>query len=331
MLVVRGACQNNLKGIDAAFPLGRFVCVTGVSGSGKSSLITEILYPALASRIHRARLTPGAHNDILGLDFVDKVINVDQQPIGNSPLSSPATYCGVFDLIREVFAKLPDSKVRGYTINRFSFNRPGGRCDDCEGFGQVCYEMHFLPDVWVPCETCGGKRYQRETLEVRYKGKNIAEVLEMPVSEALAHFINVPKVRRLLQTLDDVGLGYLPLGQSAPTLSGGEAQRLKLAAELGRPSTGKTIYILDEPTTGLHFDDLRKLLDVLHRLVDLGNTVICIEHNLDVIKTADWVIDLGPEGGDEGGRVVGTGTPEQIAAQAARSHTGQFLEPVLTR
>ncbi len=327
-LVVRGARQNNLIGIDASFPLGKFVCVTGVSGSGKSSLITEILYPALAVRIHRARLSPGAHDEIVGLDFVDKVINVDQQPIGNSPLSNPATYSGVFDLIREVFAKLPDSKVRGYTVNRFSFNRPGGRCDDCEGLGQVCYEMHFLPDVWVPCETCGGKRYQREALEVRYKGKNIAEVLEMPVSEALAHFINVPKVRRLLQTLDDVGLGYLPLGQSAPTLSGGEAQRLKLAAELGRPSTGKTIYILDEPTTGLHFDDLRKLLDVLHRLVDLGNSVICIEHNIDVIKTADWVIDLGPEAGDEGGRIVAEGTPEEIA-KVATSHTGRLLAPVL--
>ncbi|HKQ50562.1 MAG TPA: excinuclease ABC subunit UvrA [Phycisphaerae bacterium] len=327
-LVVHGARQNNLQGIDAAFPLSRFVCVTGVSGSGKSSLITEILYPALAARIHRARLTPGAYDEIRGLDFVDKVINVDQQPIGNSPLSSPATYSGVFDLVREVFAKLPDSKIRGYTVNRFSFNRPGGRCDDCEGLGQVCYEMHFLPDVWVPCETCGGKRYQRETLDVRYKGKNIAEILEMPVSEALAHFINVPKVRRLLQTLDDVGLGYLPLGQSAPTLSGGEAQRLKLAAELGRPSTGKTIYILDEPTTGLHFDDLRKLLDVLHRLVDLGNTVICIEHNFDVIKTADWVIDLGPEAGEEGGRIVAEGTPEDIAKVAA-SHTGRLLGPIL--
>jgi len=327
-LLVVGARQNNLRCIDVAFPLGRFTCVTGVSGSGKSSLVTEILYPALAARIHRARATPGAHERILGLDFVDKVINVDQQPIGNSPLSNAATYTGVFDLIREVFARLPESKMRGYTINRFSFNRPGGRCDDCEGLGQICHEMHFLPDVWVPCETCGGTRYQRETLEIRYKGRNIADVLAMPAAEALAHFANVPKVRRLLQMLDDVGLGYLPLGQSAPTLSGGEAQRVKLAAELARPNTGKTVYILDEPTTGLHFDDLRKLLNVLHRLVDLGNAVICIEHNLDVIKTADWVIDLGPEAGQQGGTVVAAGTPEDVA-QAPASHTGRLLKEIL--
>lgn len=327
-ITIAGARQNNLKGIDVAIPLGKLTCITGVSGSGKSSLITEILYPALASRIHRARLTPGAHEEIRGLDYVDKVINVDQQPIGNSPLSNPATYCGVFDVMREVFARLPDSRVRGYTANRFSFNRAGGRCDDCEGLGQVCHEMHFLPDVWVPCETCGGTRYQRETLEVRYKEKNIADVLSMSVSEAKEHFANVPKVRRLLQTLEDVGLGYLPLGQSAPTLSGGEAQRLKLGAELARPSTGKTVYILDEPTTGLHFDDLRKLLDVLHRFADMGNTVILVEHNLDVIKTADWVIDLGPEAGGEGGRIVAEGTPEDVARVAA-SHTGQLLGKVL--
>ncbi len=328
VLSILGARQHNLRNIDVSFPLGRFICVTGVSGSGKSSLVTEILYPALASRIHRAALTPGTHREILGIDHIDKVINVDQQPIGMAPSSNPATYTGVFDLVRAVFAKLPESKVRGYTINRFSFNRPGGRCDDCEGLGQVCHEMHFLPDVWVPCETCGGSRYQRETLEVRYKGKNIAEVLDMQVSQALEHFANVPKVRRFLQTLEDVGLGYLSLGQGAPTLSGGEAQRVKLAAELGRPSTGKTMYVLDEPTTGLHFDDLRKLLDVLHRLVDMGNTVICIEHNLDVIKTADWVIDLGPEAAGDGGRIVAEGTPEQVAEVAA-SHTGRLLKQVL--
>ncbi|MFQ5430656.1 MAG: excinuclease ABC subunit A, partial [Phycisphaerae bacterium] len=327
-LTILGARQHNLRGINVSLPLGRFICVTGVSGSGKSSLVTEILFPALAARLHRARVTAGAHREIRGVAHVDKVINVDQQPIGNSPSSNPATYTGVFDLIRAVFAKLPDSRMRGYTINRFSFNRPGGRCDDCEGLGQVCHEMHFLPDVWVPCETCGGTRYQRETLDVRYKGRNIAEVLAMQVSEALAHFANIPKLRQLLKTLDDVGLGYLPLGQSAPTLSGGEAQRVKLAAELGRPSTGKTLYILDEPTTGLHFDDLRKLLDVLHRFVDLGNTVVCIEHNLDVVKTADWVIDLGPEAGDAGGAIVAEGTPEQVARCKA-SHTGRLLARVL--
>lgn len=327
-LTVVGARQNNLKQMDVQFPLGRFICVTGVSGSGKSSLITEILAPVLASRLHGASGTPGAHDEVRGLAYLDKIINVDQQPIGNSPLSSPATYTGVFDLIREVFAKLPDSKVRGFTENKFSFNRPGGRCDDCEGLGQVCHEMHFLPDVWVPCESCGGSRYRKETLEVQFKGKSIADVLQMPVSEALEHFSNVPKVRRLLQTLEDVGLGYLSLGQSAPTLSGGESQRVKLATQLGRPSTGKTIYVLDEPTTGLHFDDLRKLLDVLHRFVDLGNTVLCIEHNLDVIKTADWIIDLGPEAGDAGGRIVAEGTPEQVTEVAA-SHTGRLLKKVL--
>jgi excinuclease ABC subunit A len=327
-LAIRGARQNNLKNINVSFPLGRFICVTGVSGSGKSSLVTDILHPALAARIHRARAKPGAFDDLTGVDHVDKVINVDQQPIGDSPLSNPATYTGVFDLVREHFARMPEAKVRGYTINRFSFNRPGGRCDDCDGLGQVCYEMHFLPDVWVPCEACGGTRYQRETLEVRYKGKNIADVLDMPVYQALEHFANVPKIYRLLRTLDEVGLGYLSLGQSAPTLSGGEAQRVKLAAELGRPQTGKTVYILDEPTTGLHFDDLRRLLDVLHRLVDLGNTVICIEHNLDVIKTSDWVIDLGPEAGDAGGRIVAEGPPENVA-RCADSHTGRLLMKVL--
>jgi len=325
---IRGARQNNLRSVDVAFPLGRFTCVTGVSGSGKSSLISEILFPALAARLHRANLTPGAHGAILGIEHVDKVINVDQQPIGVTPSSNPATYTGVFDLVRQVFARLPESKVRGYTVDRFSFNRPGGRCDDCNGFGQVCHEMHFLPDVWVPCETCGGRRYQREILEVRYKGRNIADVLEMPVVEALEHFQNVPKVRRLLQMLEDVGLGYITLGQSAPTLSGGEAQRVKLAAELGRPNTGRTVFILDEPTTGLHFDDVRKLLDVLHRLVDLVNTVICIEHNLDVMKTADWLIDIGPEAGGEGGRVVVEGAPEVVVGCKA-SHTGRLLKATL--
>jgi excinuclease ABC subunit A len=327
-LIICGARHHNLHGIDVALPLGRFTCITGVSGSGKSSLITEILYPALASRIHRARMTAGAHEKIEGIDQIDKVINVDQHPIGESPLSNPATYCGIFDLIRELFARLPDAKIRGYTVNRFSFNRAGGRCEACEGQGQVCHEMHFLPDVWVTCDECGGARYQKDTLEVRYKSKNISDVLNMTVSEAMVHFENIPELRRMLKTLEDVGLGYIPLGQSAPTLSGGEAQRVKLAAELGRPSTGKTMYILDEPTTGLHFDDLRKLLDVLHRLVDLGNTVVCIEHNLDVIKTADWVIDLGPDAGDRGGRIVAEGTPEDVA-KVKESETGKLLRRTL--
>ncbi len=327
-LVVHGAREHNLKEIDVHFPLSRFTCVTGVSGSGKSTLVSSILYAALAWRIHRARIVAGGHDRISGIEHIDKVINVDQTPIGNSPTSNPVTYTGVFDAIRELFAKLPLSKIRGYTPNRFSFNRPGGRCEVCTGMGQRCIEMHFLPDVWVDCESCGGGRYVPETLEVRYRGKSIADVLNMRVSEALALFEHVPKVRRMLKTLDDVGLGYVQLGQSAPTLSGGEAQRVKLAAELGRPSTGKTLYILDEPTTGLHFDDLKKLLAVLHRLVDLGNTCICIEHNLDVIKTADWVVDLGPEAGDEGGDIVVAGTPERVAA-TRQSRTGAALRPML--
>jgi len=329
-LEVIGARVNNLRNLDVTFPLGCFIAVTGVSGSGKSSLVNDVLYAALAKRIHRANTEPGGHDELRGLEHIDKVINVDQSPIGNSPTSNPATYTGVFELIRELFTKLPESKIRGYNTNRFSFNRPGGRCEACEGNGQRCVEMHFLPDVWITCETCGGTRYKRETLEVKYRGKSIADVLNMRVSEALNHFSNIPRVRRMLQTLDDVGLGYVTLGQPAPTLSGGEAQRVKLAAELGRPSTGKTVYILDEPTTGLHFDDLRKLLNVLHRFCDLGNTVICIEHNLDVIKTADWVIDLGPEGGYDGGDIVSEGSPEKIASSTA-SHTGAILAEILTR
>jgi excinuclease ABC subunit A len=327
-LVVKGARQNNLKNIDVSFPLGAFITVTGVSGSGKSSLVHEILYNALARKLHRAGTIVGAHDDILGLDLIDKVINVDQDPLGNSPSSNPATYTGVFDLIRQLFAQLPESRVRGWQPKRFSFNKPGGRCETCEGNGQKKIEMHFLPDVWVECDVCAGSRYNPETLAVKYKGKSIAEVLSMRISEALELFSNIPKIRQILQTLADVGLDYLALGQPAPTLSGGEAQRVKLAAELARPNTGRTVYILDEPTTGLHFDDIRKLLDVLNRLVDLGNTVIVVEHNLDVIKTADWVIDMGPEAGDAGGRVVVEGTPEVVAKSDA-SHTAKFVGEML--
>jgi len=332
-----GARQHNLKNIDVEFPLGVFIAVTGVSGSGKSSLVNEVLYNTLARKLHRARTAGAAHDEIIGLDKIDKIINVDQDPIGNSPSSNPATYTGVFDLIRQLFAQLPEAKVRGYHPRRFSFNQPGGRCEACEGNGQKRIEMHFLPDVWIECEVCRGARYNPETLAVKYKGKSISDVLNMRVSEALEVFGNIPKIRSVLQTLADVGLDYLSLGQSAPTLSGGEAQRVKLAAELARPSTGRTLYLLDEPTTGLHFDDVRKLLDVLHRLVDLGNTVITVEHNLDVIKTADWVIDLGPEAGNAGGHVVATGTPEEMVAQAKAakssggmtSYTGLILEEVL--
>jgi excinuclease ABC subunit A len=308
--------------------LGAFVAVTGVSGSGKSSLVNEVLYLTLARRLHRARTPATAHDDILGLEQIDKVINVDQDPIGNTPSSNPATYTGVFDLIRQLFAQLPEAKVRGYRPQRFSFNKPGGRCEACEGNGQKKIEMHFLPDVWVECDVCRGQRYNPETLAVRYKEHSIADVLSMRVHEALDLFGNLPKIRRVLQTLADVGLDYLSLGQAAPTLSGGEAQRVKLAAELARPSTGRTLYILDEPTTGLHFDDIHKLLEVLNRLVDLGNTVIVVEHNLDVIKTADWVIDLGPEAGPAGGRIVVQGTPEEVA-KCTDSHTGAALAPVL--
>jgi excinuclease ABC subunit A len=329
-----GARQHNLKNIDVEFPLGTFIAVTGVSGSGKSSLVNEVLYNTLARKLHRARTAGAAHDEIIGLDRIDKIINVDQDPIGNSPSSNPATYTGVFDLIRQLFAQLPEAKVRGYHPRRFSFNQPGGRC---EGNGQKRIEMHFLPDVWVECEVCHGARYNPETLAVKYKGKSISDVLTMRVSEALELFGNIPKIRTVMQTLADVGLEYLSLGQSAPTLSGGEAQRVKLATELARPSTGRTLYLLDEPTTGLHFDDVRKLLDVLHRLVDLGNTVITVEHNLEVVKTADWVIDLGPEAGDAGGYVVAHGTPEDVVAYALStksseltSHTGLILANALT-
>jgi len=331
-LSILGARQHNLKNVDVHLPLGAFIAVTGVSGSGKSSLINEVLYNTLARKLHRARTAGAAHDDIQGLEHIDKIINVDQDPIGNSPSSNPATYTGVFDLIRELFARLPESKVRGYHPRRFSFNQKGGRCEACEGMGQKVIEMHFLPDVWVECDTCRGSRYNPETLAVRYHGRSIADVLAMRVTEALELFNNIPKIRHILQTLDDVGLGYMALGQSAPTMSGGEAQRVKLAAELARPSTGKTLYLLDEPTTGLHFDDIRKLLEVLHRLVDLGNTVITVEHNLDVIKTADWIIDMGPEAGAGGGTVVALGTPEDLVRQfegGAKTHTGRILKGVL--
>ncbi|MCS6863770.1 MAG: excinuclease ABC subunit UvrA [Gemmataceae bacterium] len=331
-LSVRGARQNNLKNVDVDFPLGALVAVTGVSGSGKSSLVNEVLYNTVARQLHRVKTTIAAYDEVRGLAHIDKIINVDQDPIGNSPSSNPATYTGVFDLIRELYARLPESKVRGYHPRRFSFNQKGGRCEACEGMGQKKIEMHFLPDVWVECDTCHGLRYNPETLAVRYHGRSIADVLQMRISDALELFGNIPKIRIILQTLVDVGLGYMALGQPAPTMSGGEAQRIKLAAELARPSTGKTLYILDEPTTGLHFDDIRKLLEVLHRLVDVGNTVITVEHNLDVIKNADWIIDLGPEAGTGGGEVVACGTPEDVVRQwaaGAPTHTGRILQEVL--
>jgi excinuclease ABC subunit A len=323
-LLVRNAREHNLKGIDVALPLGVFCCVTGVSGSGKSTLVNETLHHAVANRLHQAKLRPGAHDGIDGLSQIDKIINIDQSPIGRTPRSNPATYTGVFDHIRQLFTQTQEARARGYKPGRFSFNVKGGRCEVCRGDGQIKIEMHFLPDVYVPCEQCHGKRYNRETLEVRFKGKSIADVLEMSVEEAVSFFENVPKIARRLRTLHDVGLDYIRLGQAATTLSGGEAQRVKLATELSKVATGDTLYILDEPTTGLHFADVQRLLDVLGRLVDAGNTVVVIEHNLDVIKTADRIVDLGPDGGEEGGLVVATGTPEEIAAVEA-SHTGRFL------
>ena len=325
---VRGASQHNLKSIDVEFPVGKFVCVTGVSGSGKSTLVNEIVYKALANRLHRMRVKPGEHLGCEGIECFDKVIDIDQSPIGRTPRSNPATYTDLFTPIRELYAQTPDAKVRGYKQGRFSFNVRGGRCETCKGDGTIKIEMHFLPDVYVPCETCGGKRYNRETLEVRFKGKSIAEVLEMSVEEALKFFSKIPKIRRRLQTLHDVGLDYIKLGQPATTLSGGEAQRVKLAKELSKIATGKTLYILDEPTTGLHFADIEKLLEVLQRLVDAGNTVLVIEHNLDVIKQADWIVDLGPEGGEAGGEVIATGTPEKVA-DVDESYTGRFLRELL--
>jgi len=325
---VRGASMHNLKHIDVEFPIGKFVCVTGVSGSGKSTLVNEIVYKALANRLHRMRVKPGDHDEVEGIEVFDKVIDIDQSPIGRTPRSNPATYTDLFTPIRELYSLTPEAKVRGYKPGRFSFNVRGGRCETCKGDGQIKIEMHFLPDVYVPCETCKGARYNRETLEVRFKGKSIADVLAMSVEEALAFFAKIPKLRRKLQTLHDVGLDYVKLGQPATTLSGGEAQRIKLAKELSKVATGRTLYMLDEPTTGLHFADIEKLLDVLQRLVDAGNSVLVIEHNLDVIKQADWLIDLGPEGGEAGGEIVATGTPEQVAG-VEESFTGQYLREVL--
>ncbi|AUS97855.1 excinuclease ABC subunit A [Clostridium thermosuccinogenes] len=329
-LEITGARENNLKNINARIPLGVFTCVTGVSGSGKSSLINEILYKHLAAELNRARTRPGEHDGIKGVEYLDKVINIDQSPIGRTPRSNPATYTGVFDLIREVFAETTEAKMKGYKAGRFSFNIKGGRCEACNGDGIIKIEMHFLPDIFVPCEVCKGKRYNRETLEVKYKGKSIADILDMTVEDALEFFKNIPRIQRKLQTLYDVGLGYIKVGQPSTTLSGGEAQRIKLATELSRKSTGRTMYILDEPTTGLHIADVHRLIDILQKLVDSGNSVVVIEHNLDVIKTADYIIDLGPEGGDRGGFIVAEGTPEKIA-EVVESYTGQFLKKVLKK
>ncbi|MCP3854042.1 MAG: excinuclease ABC subunit UvrA, partial [Actinomycetia bacterium] len=328
-LTVRGARQNNLQNIDVEFPLGVFTAVTGVSGSGKSTLVNEILLRSLMQKIYRSKLPPGRHTAVDGLEYLDKVINIDQSPIGRTPRSNPATYTGVFDHVRKLFAQTQEAKVRGYMPGRFSFNVKGGRCEACAGDGTIKIEMHFLPDVYVPCEVCKGKRYNRDTLDIRFKGLNISEVLDLPIEEALEFFGNQPNIARYMQTLVDVGLGYVRLGQPAPTLSGGEAQRVKLATELAKRSTGHTIYILDEPTTGLHFEDVRKLLTVLNRLVEQGNSVLVIEHNLDVIKTADWIIDLGPEGGRGGGTVIVEGPPE-LVAKTPESYTGQFLKGILT-
>ena len=325
---VENAREHNLKGVDLDVPLGCFVTVTGVSGSGKSTLVSDILHQALARHFYRARVIPGAHDRITGLEHVDKVIDIDQSPIGRTPRSNPATYTGLFTPVRELFAEMPEAKIRGYGPGRFSFNVKGGRCEACQGDGLVKIEMHFLPDVFVPCDVCKGKRFNRETLEVRFRGLSIADVLDLTVEDACGAFEHQPRISRQLETLRDVGLGYIHLGQSATTLSGGEAQRVKLASELAKRDTGRTFYILDEPTTGLHFEDVRLLLDVLHRLVDRGNTVLVIEHSLDVIKTADWIVDMGPEGGLRGGSIVAQGTPEHVALVEA-SHTGRYLRPML--
>jgi len=327
-IVITGATQNNLKNIDVKIPLGMFTCITGVSGSGKSTLIHEILYKGMAKEIYGSSEKPGKHKEIVGSSNIDKIINIDQSPIGRTPRSNPATYTGVFDFIRDIFAATNEAKIRGYQKGRFSFNVSGGRCEACQGDGILKIEMHFLPDVYVPCEVCKGKRYNKETLEVKYKGKNIAEVLDMTVEEALEFFNAIPKIKQKMQTLYDVGLGYIKLGQSSTTLSGGEAQRIKLATELSKRATGKTLYILDEPTTGLHMADVHKLVEILQRLVDAGNSIVVIEHNLDLIKTADYIIDLGPEGGDRGGEVIAIGTPEQLTKND-KSYTGQFLKKYL--
>ena len=327
---IKGATEHNLKNINVKFPLGVFNCVTGVSGSGKSTLVNEILYKSLARDINRSNEKPGKCEKILGIKNIDKIINIDQSPIGRTPRSNPATYTGVFDTIRDIFAGTNEAKMRGYSKGRFSFNVEGGRCEACQGDGVIKIEMNFLPDIYVPCEVCNGKRYNRETLEVRYKDKTISDVLNMTVEEAIDFFSNIPKIKNKIQALKDVGLGYIKLGQPSTTLSGGEAQRVKLATELSKRPTGKTLYILDEPTTGLHVDDVSRLIDILQRLVDTGNTIIVIEHNLDLIKTADHIIDLGPEGGENGGEVVAIGTPEQVAKNE-RSYTGKFLKKILEK
>ena len=327
-IIIKGAKEHNLKNIDVDIPIGVMTCVTGVSGSGKSSLVNEILHKSLAKTLNRARTIAGDHDSITGIETLDKVIDIDQSPIGRTPRSNPATYTGVFDLIRDLYAGTSDARARGYSKGRFSFNIKGGRCEACAGDGIVKIEMHFLSDVYVPCEVCKGRRYNRETLEVKYKGKSIYDVLEMTVEEALTFFENVPKIRKKMETLYEVGLGYIKLGQPSTTLSGGEAQRIKLATELSRTATGNTIYILDEPTTGLHFADVDRLCSILSKLTEAGNTVVVIEHNLDVIKTADYIIDLGPEGGDRGGTVIATGTPEEVA-QVEKSYTGRYLKRML--
>jgi len=327
-LIIKGASKNNLKNIDVEFPLGSFICVTGVSGSGKSTLLLETLHRLLAQKLYHARMPAGDHRDFLGLEYIDKVVNIDQSPIGRTPRSNPGTYTGVFTFIRELFSRTPEARIRGYKPGRFSFNVKGGRCEACRGDGIIKIEMHFLPDVYVSCDVCNGKRYNRETLEIKYKGKNIADILDMTVNQSYAFFEKIGKIRTKLKTLVDVGLGYIHIGQQATTLSGGEAQRVKLSRELSKKGTGMTVYILDEPTTGLHTDDIKRLLSVLNTLVETGNTVVVIEHNLDVIKTADYIIDLGPEGGDEGGYIVGCGTPEEIVT-IKESYTGQFLKKVL--